>query len=92
MRLDHLMLTVCASLAVSGCTISANEGPPSAGRMRCLAPRCVRRSGSRRPARDTFAAPIRIIDPDDVVTQDFDSDRINFVIGRDGRVSRVYCG
>ena len=92
MRLDHLMLTVCASLAVSGCTISANEGPPSAAG--CDASRLVAFVGQDRDVllATTFAAPIRIIDPDDVVTQDFDSDRINFVIGRDGRVSRVYCG
>lgn len=40
----------------------------------------------------TFTAPIRIIDPGEVVTQDYLPDRINFVIVRDRRIERVYCG
>ena len=40
----------------------------------------------------TFTAPIRIIRPGDAVTEDFNPDRINFVLDANERVTRVYCG
>ena len=40
----------------------------------------------------TFTAPIRVIDPGEVVTQEFDPERVNFVIDGAGTVARVYCG
>lgn len=40
----------------------------------------------------SFTAPIRIIDPGEVVTQDYLPERINFVIGQDRRIERMYCG
>ena len=92
MRLDHLTLAAAACLALSGCTTSAGEGMPAA--VGCDASRFAAFIGQDRAVllATTFAAPIRIIDPDDVVTQDFDPDRINFVVGRDGKIEHVYRG
>ena len=40
----------------------------------------------------TFPAPMRIIQVGQPVTQDFNPDRINFVIGNDGTVVQIWCG
>ena len=48
------------------------------------------------PARDLeairFNKPVRVIYPGTAVTMDFSADRLNFQIGRDGRIQRVSCG
>lgn len=39
-----------------------------------------------------FAAPVRIIHPGDMVTMDFNPERLNFEVDAGGRITRVYCG
>lgn len=36
--------------------------------------------------------PVRVIRPGMAVTMDYQPDRINFEIGQDGRIVRIYCG
>ncbi|NBD30972.1 MAG: hypothetical protein GVY31_13155 [Alphaproteobacteria bacterium] len=36
--------------------------------------------------------PVRVIRPGMAVTMDYRPDRINFEIGQDGRIVRIYCG
>lgn len=40
----------------------------------------------------TFPASTRFIRPGDAVTMDFSAARLNFDIGADGRITRVWCG
>lgn len=41
----------------------------------------------------SFASPVtRFINPGDVVTQDFNPNRMNIQFGEDGKITRVYCG
>ena len=35
---------------------------------------------------------VRVIYPDTAVTMDFRAERINFEIGRDNAIARIYCG
>lgn len=40
----------------------------------------------------TFTAPIRVIRPGDMVTEDLRQNRINFVLDANERVTQIYCG
>lgn len=39
-----------------------------------------------------FNKPVRVIRPGTAVTMDYNPDRLNFEVGRSGRISRVTCG
>ncbi|WP_235829683.1 I78 family peptidase inhibitor [Frigidibacter oleivorans] len=39
-----------------------------------------------------FAQPMRVIRPGQAVTMDYNVERLNFAVGEDGRITRVYCG
>lgn len=39
-----------------------------------------------------FAQPMRVIRPGQAVTMDYNAERLNFAVGEDGRITRVYCG
>jgi hypothetical protein len=39
-----------------------------------------------------FAQPVRIIGPDQAVTQDYNPTRINFDVDRAGDITRIWCG
>ena len=38
-----------------------------------------------------FGVPIRVIHPGDAVTMDFQSDRLNFIIGESGKIEKIEC-
>jgi hypothetical protein len=41
----------------------------------------------------SFTSPVtRFINPGDVVTQDFNANRMNIQFGEDGKITRIYCG
>lgn len=39
-----------------------------------------------------FSQPHRILGPDDVMTMDFNPERVNFTLDDDGNVDRIWCG
>lgn len=42
--------------------------------------------------RQLIMGQVRVIRPGDAVTMDFRPERLNFDIGEDGRIRRIYCG
>ncbi len=78
---------IAACLALSACA-------PEAGTSACSADGYESFIGQDEEvfARSTFPAPMRIIRPGQPFTEDFNADRLNFVLDAEGRIARVYCG
>ena len=93
---ERLAAVVLMPIALAGCLAGPAEGPIGADppASACDASSFAGFVGQSRDVllATTFARPIRIIDPGELVTQEFDPLRINFVIDRRGTIERVYCG
>lgn len=88
-RLSPAFLAVVgASALLAGCVAAAPTQPD------CDASGLQSYVGEPRSvlAAMTLPAPVRIIEPGMVVTMEFNPKRLNFVIGEDGRIERIYCG
>ncbi|QPH54468.1 I78 family peptidase inhibitor [Pontivivens ytuae] len=90
MRPVHLCL-LAASLALP---LAACTPPTEVGATGCDADGYAAFIGENEEifTRSTFPAPMRIIRPGDVVTQDFNPDRLNFMLDETGTIVDVNCG
>lgn len=92
-------LTAFASLALlAACAttdgMSEDDVVDRSGARECAAQQFQLLLGQLRDEVDTSTLPVpyRIYGPGDAVTMDYRPDRMNVVIGDDGRVERVACG
>lgn len=85
-----LALAACESLPPSDGTGSGSGNPDTCNAERIGAEFVGMDASSVTAA--TFVAPVRVIRPGDMVTMDFNPERVNFEVGADGRIARVYCG
>ncbi len=93
MRLAVLALPLLAACAVPP---SSPPGPavPPPDRDSCSAAPLARLIGQDATAleRELILRQVRVIRPGDAITEDFRPDRINFDIGPDGTIARIWCG
>jgi hypothetical protein len=92
MRLAWLVLPM-ATLALTACQEDEAD-LPIVGSDDCGAGNWTQLIGEDRDVLDDRTLPelVRIIGPNDVVTLDFLTDRLNIHYGEDGIVTRVECG
>ncbi|WP_341367975.1 I78 family peptidase inhibitor [Yoonia sp. BS5-3] len=78
---------------VMGCTPAAPV-LPDAGEDSCGATNYAALVGQDATAleKTLILGMVRVIRPGDIVTMDFRSARINFAIGADETITRIYCG
>ena len=91
----NVRLAAAMAIGLAGCAPQAagfGGGVPAADP--CGAARVKDYVGRTRDAVEAakLGQPARVIPHGGAATLDFRPDRINFELGRDGRVSRIYCG
>ncbi|MBI1187471.1 MAG: hypothetical protein GC206_09105 [Alphaproteobacteria bacterium] len=103
MRMTLTRAAVAAAFAIvaSGCATMNEPWPPGAGAGENAATRddtCGRAAHARLVGMDagdidpaTLPAGARILTPDMMVTQDYRAERLNIVVGTDGRVGSLAC-
>lgn len=84
---------------MAGCAPRAPEPPPRASVPQAETDLCDAGSYAGLTGQDGTAlervlllGQVRVIRPGDAVTMDLRPERINFEIGTDGRIARVFCG
>lgn len=98
--MKHTILLACLALAACGAgrdtTPDLTQRPsiPPPQTDTCQATPYARLVGQDATAleRELILRQVRIIRPGDAVTQDFRPVRINFEIGPDNRIARIFCG
>ena len=91
-----------AALALAGCAGPGAIGPapgtgevvPSEADNSCGARRYGSLVGKNAEVLETvlILGPVRVVRPGAVTAQSYLPDRINFIVGEDGRIARITCG
>lgn len=94
MRTTALALPLAALAALAACAPEPDPTEPEVIVVACDASAYDAFIGQDEEifARSTFPAPMRIIRAGEAYTQDFNPDRLNFVLGHDGTIVQVWCG
>jgi hypothetical protein len=83
------LLALAIPIALAACEDESSDDVGS-----CPAGELTGYVGQPESATDEIAYDgiVRVIQPGMVITMDFNPDRLNFEIGEDGRIARIYCG
>lgn len=90
-RMKPLLLVGTAALALAGCHPETAKMPD---RDACGAAAYADLVGTHHEAHD-FTQPgraLRIIAPDSAVTMDYNPERLNVAVDKDGVITRIWCG
>lgn len=87
------------ALGLAGCMTMPNPQPlqqptGEVGSDTCGAAQAANLMGAPRSVVEfvDFEQPVRILGPEDVMTMDFNPNRLNFTIGPSGVVTKITCG
>jgi hypothetical protein len=85
-------VSILAALALAACVTTPEPAPIDTDA--CLASGSQNLVGQSADilAAMTFPIGTRLIYPDTAVTEDFNPERLNFVVGPSNRIEKVYCG
>lgn len=87
----RIAATLCACLGLAAC-LEAPADKPEPGD--CGSGEMGHLMGIQRAQLETiaFTQPHRILGPNDVMTMDFNPERVNFTLDESGTVVRIWCG
>lgn len=99
-HMKQILLIPLATLTLAACQPDKPEPPVSKNQTvgqsssKCDAANLQHLVGKSETALHmmNFAGDTRTIQHDSAVTMDHKPDRLNFVIGKDGKIARIYCG
>lgn len=90
----HLLFTV-AALSMTACQADEQDAKVTDAKTNCGAETLQHLVGKHQSTLDGMsfdATSMRIITPGSVITMDHLETRLNFAIGEDDKIARIYCG
>lgn len=99
MKTTRTSILILLGVALAGCQALAPDHPPSSAAGDCNAAAVQELVGKQaspelldQSRRDSGARVARLLRPGDVVTLEYNAQRLNLTTDEDGRIQRVSCG